>query len=93
MSSVSSIPLNHHLDKRAADLIEEGRGDPDDLLTTPATADWLQVSTEWLEVGRSKGYGPPYVRLSPTRVRYRRGDVRGWLVDRTVHHSSRPRRG
>jgi hypothetical protein len=88
---MSVIPLNHHLDKAAWDLIEAGRGDPDDLLTTPAVAEWLQVSTQWLEVGRVRGYGPPFIRLSPSRVRYRRGGVVSWLTERTIHHSSRPR--
>ena len=90
-SEVSPIPLRHHLDRRAPDLIEEGQGDPDTLMTTAAVAEWLQVSTQWLEIGRSKGYGPPFIRLSASRVRYRRGNVVGWLTERTIHHSSRPR--
>jgi hypothetical protein len=81
----------HHLDRRAAEIIEEGRGDFDDLLTTAATADWFGVSTEWLEIGRSKGYGPPFIRLSPSRVRYRRGDVLAWLHERTHYHRYRMR--
>ena len=87
----STVPLKHHLDRRAADLIDEG-GDDDDLLDTPTTSVWLGVSSQWLEIGRSKGYGPPYVRLSPSRVRYRRGDVRRWLRERTIDHQ-RPRGG
>jgi len=35
-----------------------------------------------LETGRSRGWGPPYIKLSPRRVRYRRGDVKAWLADR-----------
>jgi len=85
------IPLKHHLDRRAHELLEEGRGDPDELLTTAAVAEWLGVSTQWLETGRSKGYGPPFVRLSPSRVRYRRDRVRTWLDERTITH--RPGRG
>jgi predicted DNA-binding transcriptional regulator AlpA len=84
MSEVSAIPSKHHLDRHAAELAVDGRGDPDELLPTPKTADWLGVSTEWLEIGRSKGYGPPFVRLSPSRVRYRRSDVWRWLDERTV---------
>jgi hypothetical protein len=60
MSEVSRLPLRHHLDRRAAGLADEGHGDPDNLLSTPALAEWLGVSTQWLEVGRSKGYGPPF---------------------------------
>jgi predicted DNA-binding transcriptional regulator AlpA len=92
MSEVSPNPLRHHLDRRAADLAEEGRGDPDSLLTTPAVAEWLTVSAQWLEIGRSKGYGPKFVRLSPSRVRYRRADVLDWLDERT-HAARRPGRG
>ena len=74
----------HHLDRRADQLAELGtRGSPDDLLTTPAVAEWLGVSTQWLEIGRSKGYGPRFVRLSTRRVRYRRSDVLDWLGTRT----------
>jgi hypothetical protein len=49
------------------------------LLNTAELASWLGVS----EIGRSRGYGPAFVRLSPTAVRYRASDVRAWLTDRT----------
>jgi hypothetical protein len=76
-------PLRHHLDRRAQALVESARGDNDELLTTRETADWIGVSTQWLEIGRSKDYGPRFVRVSPRCIRYRRGDVVEWLRART----------
>jgi predicted DNA-binding transcriptional regulator AlpA len=73
---------HHHLDRRAAEIAEIA-GDEDDLLSTPELADWLGVSREWVEIGRSKGYGPRFVRIGPRRVRYRRADVIEWLKART----------
>jgi hypothetical protein len=70
----------HNLDKRALDLIEiAGEGSDDELLNTVRTAVWLGVSPEWLEIGRGRGWGPPFLRLSPRRVRYHRGTVKRWL--------------
>jgi hypothetical protein len=93
----------HHLDRRALDLIEAANeGTDDELITTPQTAVWLKVSVEWLEIGRSKGWGPPYLRLSPRRVRYHRGSVKKWLLERAHRSTSeyanetlggRPRKG
>jgi hypothetical protein len=81
---VSQIPLRHHLDRRAEALIEiANAGTDDELQNTPRTAAWLGVSPEWLEIGRSRGWGPPFVRLSPRRVRYRVGDVKRWLAERS----------
>jgi predicted DNA-binding transcriptional regulator AlpA len=82
-------PKSHHLDRRAADLAERGAagGNPDDLLNTTEVAEWLAVSTQFLEIGRHAGYGPRYVRISPRRVRYRRADVLAWLQTR-VHSST-----
>jgi predicted DNA-binding transcriptional regulator AlpA len=83
-SEVSQVPLRHHLDRRADDIAEVAADLPrDELLTTPATAEWLGVSTQWLEIGRSKGFGPPFVRLSTRRVRYLRSAVLAWLTART----------
>ena len=73
----------HHLDRRAHALIASTTGGPDDLLSTRETADWLGLSTQWLEIGRSYGYGPAFVRVSPRCLRYRRGDVLKWLTERT----------
>jgi predicted DNA-binding transcriptional regulator AlpA len=87
MSEIPTIPIKHHLDRRAGELVENGAGNPHELLTTTATAEWLGVSSQWLEIGRSKAYGPPFVRLSPRRVRYRRADVLAWLQERT-HRST-----
>ena len=85
---------HHHLDKRAADIAAQGEGPLDDLLDTPAIARWLGVSTQWLEIGRYRGYGPTYLRLSPRRVRFRRRDVLAWLEARahqaTAEYSRRP---
>lgn len=81
MAKSAKKPNRLHLDKRAT-LINSQTGSDDDLLDTLQTASWLSVSTQWLEIGRSKGWGPPFERLSPTTIRYRRGAIRAWLVER-----------
>jgi hypothetical protein len=94
VTTVTDVPNHHHLDKRAAHLIAAASaGDPGDLLTTKQMATWLGVSVQWLEIGRTKGYGPPFVKLAPRKmVRYRRGDVQAWLAAR-VHASTAEYRG
>ena len=78
--------MGHHLDRRAADLIAKGTASKDasldDLLNTKALAHWLGCSVQFLEIARHRGHGPEYIRLSPTMVRYRRGDVLKWLESR-----------
>ena len=76
-------PVRHHLDRRAAELAAQGAGDDDDLLSTSELAEWLGVSTQWLEIGRTRKYGPAYVLIAPRRVRYLRSAVRRWLQERT----------
>jgi predicted DNA-binding transcriptional regulator AlpA len=78
-----------HIDKRAGAILAASAADDDDtLLTTVQCAGWLGVSEMFLIVGRTKGYGPPHVRISPNVVRYRRGDVRVWLTERTHRHNA-----
>src|SRR5688572_3352566 len=80
-----SIRKRHHLDRRADAIAAQGTGvgAPDDLLTTAAVARWLGVSNQWVEIGRTKGYGPPFKRIGPFRIRYLRSDVLAWLEQRT----------
>lgn len=83
----ASRKRHFQLDRRAEPLYRSGLnvGNPDDLLSTKQVAVWLQVSPAFLEVMRSKG-GPsciPFVRLAPTRIRYKRADVLAWLAART----------
>jgi predicted DNA-binding transcriptional regulator AlpA len=79
------IPQRFHIDKRADRLATEiaGGGDPDDLLMTCEVAEWLGLSPQWLEIGRHRGYGPRFIRLSPRRVRYSRRAVLEVLAERT----------
>jgi predicted DNA-binding transcriptional regulator AlpA len=72
----------HHLDRRADRIAEEGDGNDDDLLTSRELADWLGLTADWVELGRSKNYGPKFIRLASRVVRYRRGDVIAWLRER-----------
>jgi predicted DNA-binding transcriptional regulator AlpA len=81
----------HNLDRRALALIDQANAGTDDqLMTTPEVAVWLGVTDAWLEIGRSKskGYGPPYIRLSPRRVRYHRGTVKKWLAERAYQRTT-----
>jgi len=75
-------PVRHHLDRRAETIASTGEGADDDLLTTQQMALWFGVSVPWLEIGRSNGYGPPFERLAPGVIRYRRGTVKAWLKKR-----------
>jgi predicted DNA-binding transcriptional regulator AlpA len=91
-------PKSFHLDKRAHDILAKiasgdlgallgEMADPDQLLDTNAVAKLLAVSRQWVELGRHYHYGPPYLRLSPKRIRYRRRDLLAWLAER-VHAST-----
>ena len=95
VASTEHYPKHLHLDRRAARLAAEGAdARPDDLLTTKAVAAWFGVSVSWLEIGRSKGYGPPFIRVAPRRIRYRRSSVLAWLAERehrcTIEYDHHP---
>jgi predicted DNA-binding transcriptional regulator AlpA len=87
------------VDRRAFELAQKGAaaGEADELLTTSEVSEWLRLSVPWLEIGRSKGYGPRFVRLSPRRVRYLRSSVLEWLRERqhqaTREYARRPSAG
>jgi hypothetical protein len=81
---MKSKPKRHHLDRRAHALAAQAvTNNPEELMDTRAVAEWLSVSTVWLEIGRSRGYGPRFTHLSARVIRYRRGDVLKWLKART----------
>lgn len=82
-------PQRHHLDRRANVLAAQCPGDASDLLNSRDIAAWFGVSVLWVELGRIKNYGPPFVRLGPKLVRYRRGDVLTWLESRATSQAGR----
>jgi predicted DNA-binding transcriptional regulator AlpA len=63
----------------------------DDLLDRRQAATRLGLpSARTLEAWRRRGYGPPFLRLSPRLVRYRTSDIDQWLATRVVgapHHA------
>ena len=81
-------PRTHHIDRRAGSLIATP-GDDNDLIDTQELAAWLGVSTQWCEIGRSRGFGPKFLKLGRRMVRYKRGDVIRWLKSRKRYASTR----
>jgi hypothetical protein len=72
-----------HLDKRAEGLVAVvPEGSDDTLLTTIQVAGWFGVTPQWVELARAKGYGPPFTRIAPQAIRYKRSDVIAWLKER-----------
>ncbi len=61
---------------------------PAEYVCTKGLAKILGVSEEWLEIGRCKGYGPPFVRLTKRLVRYRLEDIEAWMKERTYRSTS-----
>jgi hypothetical protein len=58
---------------------------PSEYLTTIQAARHLNCSRQYLEIGRSKGYGPPYCKLGRA-VRYRASALNEWMAE----HECRP---
>ena len=56
-----------------------------DLLTTEQAATTLGLSERTLEAWRSRGEGPPFLRVGPRRVAYSRNDLDSWLRIRRCH--------
>jgi hypothetical protein len=53
-----------------------------EFLLTQELARQLRLSDRSLELWRRSGVGPPFLRISPKRVVYRREDVEAWLSAR-----------
>ena len=69
-------PKSHHLDRHALTIAAAAPGEDDDtLLTQREMAAWFRCSEQWLIAARHNGYGPPYERLAPRVIRYRRSKV------------------
>jgi predicted DNA-binding transcriptional regulator AlpA len=81
------VPKRFHIDRRAAAVAVMIDGAPDALLDTHEIAKWLGYSEAWIEIGRHRGYGPPFIKVSARRIRYRVRDVVHWLEERT-HQST-----
>ena len=60
----------------------------DQLFCTKSLARILGVSTQWLEIGRCKGDGPPFLKLSNRMIRYRASEVKAWLDGRSYNSTS-----
>jgi hypothetical protein len=50
-------------------------------LTTREAARHLNCSRQYLEIGRCKGYGPPFHKLGRA-VRYRKSTLNEWMAAR-----------
>ncbi len=92
MPSPTATPTQrHHIDKWARQLANYvADGDGDELLPTKLVADLLHIQPTTLEIWRSqsrktkKRVGPPFVRVTPRMVRYRRNDLVKWLRSRAA---------
>jgi hypothetical protein len=53
-----------------------------EFLSTQQLADLLGITRDALEQLRRRGSGPPFVRVSPRMIRYRRVDVEAFFAAR-----------
>lgn len=57
-----------------------------EMLTDDELCEELKVNKRTTQRWRDDGEGPPYVRVGPRQIRYRRVDVTEWLAARTFPH-------
>lgn len=57
-------------------------------LTTPQAASYLGLSTQFLEIARHQGEGPPYIKLSRI-VKYAKRDLDAWMEQQKVMREDR----
>ena len=56
--------------------------DPDALLREEDAAAFLNFTPRAMQSWRTRGVGPPYVRVSSRAIRYRRRDLLAWAAAR-----------
>ena len=56
---------------------------PPAVFDTVQAAAYVKLSTQFLEIARTRGSGPPYLKFSRA-VRYRPQDLDEWLASRVV---------
>jgi hypothetical protein len=79
-------PTNHHLDGRALDLLDKltsSNVPPGHLHNTVKTASLLEIRPGTLELYRSVGAGPRFIRRG-RNVYYRHIDIIKWLRERAT---------
>lgn len=52
------------------------------LLTSTEAAKYLKASPRTLDNWRSRGTGPPFIRLSSRAIRYRMAELEAWIEER-----------
>jgi|SRR5262245_32777419 len=80
-------PRRFHIDKRAAELAVKPGKDDDRPIDTRGAADFLGVSTQFLEILRHRGGGPRYMRLGARTIRYTIRWLREWCEQRAFTHT------
>lgn len=59
-----------------------------EILTVEEAAEYVRLKKNTLDIYRTKGNGPPFIRISAGAVRYRRSDLKKWLESRIVTSTS-----
>ena len=77
------VPTSHHLDQRVEFIRKLLEGPDDMILRTPEAAALLGMSRQWLETGRSSGFGPKFTRIGSRSIGYRMSDLRAYLDERS----------
>ena len=60
----------------------------DHCMRTPAAARYLGIAESTLNKMRLTGYGPPFVKVGPRAVAYRKPDLDTWLSARVRRSTS-----
>lgn len=76
------------MDQRTTRTRGRAARDPRALLKQNQAASLLGVSERTLECWRSRGGGPPFVKISRRAVRYRRQDIDQWVGERVQRSTS-----
>lgn len=64
--------------------------EPPNAMTPKEAARYVGVSEAVLRLWRSRGEGPRYFRAGEKLIRYRRGDLDGWIESRLNTPASSP---
>jgi hypothetical protein len=89
MTTRPAATRRSHIDRTANQMADAlAASATDESLSTVQAATFIGCSPSFLEIGRCKGYGPRFRRLSPRMIKYLKSDVIDWLRSRARHQST-----